>query len=246
MDYTGFDKERHFDGFSFYCGDCMELLKQTPDKYYDLCIVDPPYGIGQPKQSNLKGYKGRPSLDDRIAKNRLNTGAGKLKDRKLNNSNCDWDNAIPNEDYFNELFRISKNQIIWGGNYFPLPPSRCILCWDKCQPWENFSQIELAWTSFDYPAQIFKFDNRTGGKIHPTQKPIVLYSWLLHKYAKKGDKILDTHLGSASIALAIDKANKADGMELDFVGIELDKDYFDSAMKRFSKGRQQMFLNLNV
>lgn len=221
MDYIGFDKERHFDGFSFYCGDCMELLKQTPDKYYSLALVDPPYGIDI---------------------NKMNMGGRNT----VKPSSKTWDNHIPDTLYFEELFRVSKNQIIWGGNYFPLPPSRCILCWDKCQPWENFSQIELAWTSFDYPAQIFKFDNRTGGKIHPTQKPIALYSWLIQKYAKKGDKILDTHLGSASIALAIDKANKADGMELDFVGIELDKDYFDSAMKRFSEGRQQMFLNLNV
>ena len=212
-----------FGDIKLYNCDCMELMAKTPDKYYDLCIVDPPYGL--PKDAVH--------------------GRGKLKNRAINTMNMKWDVA-PNDDYFRELFRISKNQIVWGGNYFPLPPSRCILCWDKCQPWENFSQIELAWTSFDYPAQIFKFDNRTGGKIHPTQKPVQLYRWLIHKYAKKGDKILDTHLGSASIALAIDKANKADGMELDFVGMELDKDYFDSAMKRFSKGRQQMFLNLNV
>lgn len=227
------------DNFEFYNEDNMIVMAQYTDKYFDLCIVDPPYGIGQPKQSNLKGYKGRPSLDDRIAKNRLNAGAGNLKDRNSNKSNCEWDNAIPTDDYFKELVRISKNQIIWGGNYFPLPPSRCILCWDKVQPWENFSQIELAWTSFDYPAQIFKFDNRTGGKIHPCQKPVALYSWLIQKYAKQGDKILDTHLGSGSIALAIDKANKLDGMNLSFVGIELDKDYFDAAINRFKDSSRQ-------
>ena len=233
------DTTLEYPHFSFYNADNLDIMKYYPDKYFSLSIVDPPYGINAPKMAVTPCQR-------KAGSKRLNSGSGKLKNRVLNNLNCEWDNAIPTDDYFKELFRVSKNQIIWGGNYFPLPPSRCILCWDKCQPWENFSQIELAWTSFDFPAQIFKFDNRTGGKIHPTQKPIALYSWLIHKYANKGDRILDTHLGSASIALAIDKANKADGMELDFVGIELDKDYFDSAMKRFSEGRQQMFLNLNV
>jgi site-specific DNA-methyltransferase (adenine-specific) len=209
--------------------DCMEYMKNIPDKYFDLAIVDPPYGIGQPKQANLKGYKGRQSLEDRLYKNRLNNGSGKLKDRVLNTSNCDWDNKIPSNEYFIELFRVSKNQIIWGGNYFPLPPSRCILCWDKIQPWENFSQIELAWTSFDSPAQIFKYDNKTGDKIHPTQKPISLYAWLLNKYAKPGDKILDTHLGSGSSRIAAYK------LGFDFVGCELDKEYFDAQEERFRK-----------
>jgi len=200
--------------------DCMEYMKNIPDKYYDLAIVDPPYGIGAPKMSatpcqRKNGY------------NRLNQGSGKLKNRVLNNSNCEWDNAIPTQEYFNELFRVSKNQIIWGGNYFPLPPSRCVLCWDKVQPWENFSQIELAWTSFDSPAQIFKYDNRTGNKIHPTQKPIALYAWLLNKYAKQGDKILDTHLGSGSSRIAAYK------LGFDFVGCEIDKEYFDEQEKRF-------------
>ena len=230
------EKIKITDKINFYNCDCMEFMKTIPDQYYDLAIVDPPYGIGQPKQSNLKGYNGRDSLENRLQKNRLNSGSGKLKDRKLNKSNCEWDNAIPTDDYFKELFRISRNQIIWGGNYFPLPPSRCILCWDKCQPWENFSQIELAWTSFDYPAQIYKFDNRTGGKIHPTQKPVQLYKWLLQKYAKEGDKILDTHLGSGSIACAIHEW----GGELD--ACELDKDYFDNAVKRVKEYTKQQLL----
>ena len=131
--------------------DNMELMARYPDKYFELSIVDPPYGIGQPKQSNLKGYNGRESLETRMQKNRLTSGVGKLKGRTLNTSNTEWDNAIPTDEYFNELFRVSKNQIIWGGNYFPLPPTRCVICWDKVQPWENFSQIELAWTSFDSP-----------------------------------------------------------------------------------------------
>ena len=218
--------------------DCMEGMARYPDKYFDLAIVDPPYGIGQPKQGNLKGYNGRKSLEERLQKNRLNTGAGKLKNRKLNTSNCEWDNEIPSYEYFAELKRVSKNQIIWGGNYFPLPPSRCIICWDKVQPWENFSQIELAWTSFDSPAQIYKYDNRTGNKIHPTQKPVALYKWLLSKYAKQGDKILDTHLGSGSSRIA------AYEMGFDFTGFELDKDYYEAQEKRYRNHIAQLKLNL--
>ena len=221
---------------NFYNVDCVEFMKTKPDNYYDLAIVDPPYGIGQPKQGNLKGYNGRKSLEERLQKNRLNTGAGKLKDRKLNTSNCEWDNEIPSQEYFSELKRVSKNQIIWGGNYFPLPPSRCIICWDKVQPWENFSQIELAWTSFDSPAQIYKYDNRTGDKIHPTQKPIDLYRWLLLKFAKPGFKILDTHGGSMSSAIAADK----EGFDLDIC--EIDKSYFDSATMRYKLHKRQQVL----
>lgn len=216
--------------------DNMALMARYSDNYFDLAIVDPPYGIGQPKQSNLKGYKGRKSLEERLNKNRLNSGSGKLKNRTLNTSNIDWDNAIPTDEYFLELKRVSKNQIIWGGNYFPLPPSRCIICWDKCQPWDNFSQIELAWTSFGMPASIFKFDNRTGGKIHPTQKPVALYKWILDKYAKQGDKILDTHLGSGSIAIACHDY----GFEL--TACELDKEYYEKAIQRITNHTNQQKL----
>ena len=216
--------------------DNMELMVRTPDKFYDLAIVDPPYGIGQPTQSNLKGYGGRKSLEERLHKNRLNSGSGKLANRLLNKSKAAWDSSIPDDSYFNELFRVSKNQIIWGGNYFHLPPTRCIVCWDKVQPWENFSQIELAWTSFDHPAQIFKFDNRTGDKIHPTQKPINLYRWLLKKYAQEGNRILDTHLGSGSIAIA------CHDYKFELTACELDKDYFEAACKRFQNHVSQTVL----
>lgn len=118
--------------------------------------------------------------------------------------------------------------------YFELGPSRCIICWDKVQPWENFSQIELGWTSFDTPAQIYKFDNRTGDKIHPTQKPIDLYKWCLHKYAKPGDKILDTHGGSRSLAIACHQ------MGFDHVSCEIDKDYHDASVKRFKEQTAQI------
>jgi site-specific DNA-methyltransferase (adenine-specific) len=217
-----------------YLMDCMDLMAQYPDKYFTLAVVDPPYGIGQPKQCDLKGYNARKSLEERLQKNRLNSGGGKLKNRKLNSSNCEWDNDIPSEEYFLELKRVSKNQIIWGGNYFPLPPSRCIICWDKVQPWENFSQVELAWTSFDKPAQLYRYDNRTGDKIHPTQKPVALYDWIFKNYAKPGDKILDTHLGSGSSRIAAEKAG------LDFVGCELNPDYFAAQETRFKNFISQL------
>lgn len=199
--------------------DNLALMARYPDKYFDLAIVDPPYGIGAPKQGATPAQRKK-------GMTRLNTGSGKLKDRVLNKSNTEWDNDIPDQEYFDELFRVSKNQIIWGGNYFPLPPTRCVICWDKCQPWENFSQIELAWTSFDKPAPLFRFDNRTGGKIHPTQKPIELYQWVLSKFAEQGDKILDTHLGSGSIAIACHDYG------YDLTACELDPEYYAAAMKR--------------
>lgn len=210
--------------------DNMDLMARYPDNYFDLAIVDPPYGINAPKMGATPAQR-------KNGANRLNGIGGKLKNRKLNTSNVNWDNEIPKEEYFKELFRVSKNQIIWGGNYFPLPPTRCVICWDKVQPWENFSQIELGWTSFDTPAQLIRHDNRTGGKIHPTQKPVYLYKWLLEKYAKQGNKILDTHLGSGSIAIACHDY----GFEL--TACELDKDYFDSAIKIIKNhvGQQKLF-----
>mgnify|MGYP001222840838 CR=1 FL=1 len=221
--------EKVTDKIALYNCDCMEYMKDIPDNYYDLAICDPPYGIGAPKMSatpcqRKKGY------------NRLNQGGGKLKNRILNNSNCNWDNDIPSQDYFDGLFRISKNQIIWGGNYFPLPPTRCVICWDKMQPWENFSQVEIAWTSFDSPARLYRFDNRTGGKIHPTQKPVKLYEWLLKNYAKPTDKIIDTHFGSCSIGIACHNF----GCTLD--ACEIDNEYFDKAYKRLRMHVRQLDL----
>ena len=216
----------------------MDYMATIPDKWFDLAVVDPPYGIGQPKQANLKGYNGRPSLGDRIIKNRLNGGSGKLKNRTLNTSNCNWDDAIPTPEYFTELKRISQNQIIWGGNYFPLPPTRCVICWDKVQPWENFSQIEIAWTSFDSPARLFRFDNRIGGKIHPTAKPIALYQWIYNNYLPQGGKVIDTHLGSGSNRIAADKAGN-----IDFYATEIDKDYFDAQGKRWREYKAQAVID---
>lgn len=167
----------------------------------------------------------------KVAKNRY-SGSGKLKGRVMNQSSVKFENwdVAPSQEYFDELFRVSKNQIIWGGNYFPLPPTRCIICWDKVQPWENFSQIEIAWTSFDYPAKLFRWDNRSGPKkIHATQKAVELYAWIFKTFAKPGDKILDTHLGSQSSRIAAYWAG------LDFWGCEIDKDYFDAGCERFER-----------
>ena len=195
-----------------YNMDCMELMAKYPNNYFDLAIVDPPYGLDK---SSL-------------------TGSGKLKKRIIQ-KNTDWDVA-PNKKYFKELFRVSQNQIIWGGNYFELTKYRCVIVWDKCQPWQNFSQVEIAWSSFNKPATIFKFDNRTTDKIHPTQKPVDLYKFCLDKYAKQGDKILDTHLGSGSIAIA------CHDMDFDLVGSEIDKEYYDNMMERINEHKKQLRL----
>lgn len=197
-----------------YNQDCLDAMQQMKDNEFDLAIVDPPYGL---KKSGVQG-------------------GGKMKNRAFNRGEVfKWDIA-PEKKYFDELLRVSKNQIIWGGNYFDLPPSRCVICWDKKQPWTNFSQWEMAWTSFVFPAPIFYFDNRYAGKIHPTQKPTELYLWLMQKYAQPGDKILDTHLGSGSSALA------AHDLGFDFVGYELDKEYYDKAQERLKQHQRQLSL----
>lgn len=209
--------------------DCMEYMAGLPDKAFDLAIVDPPYGINAAAMqmgNNAPSRNGKASV------------AVKLRNKGIDHK---WDYAAPQESYFKELKRVSINQIIWGGNYFPLPPTRGIIAWDKCQPWENFSQFELAWTSFDRVARLFKWSN-TGGnpdkmdKIHPTQKPVALYSWLLHNYATPGIRILDTHLGSGSSAIAAHKAG------FEFVGMELDTDYYNAAIKRFKEQTAQLRL----
>jgi site-specific DNA-methyltransferase (adenine-specific) len=196
--------------------DCIEGMKQYPDKYFELAIVDPPYGLERLQKGSL----------------RLGGTKGNYK-QKLN-----WDKK-PNEDYFNELFRVSKNQIIWGANNFILPPTEYFCIWDKKQTVDNFATAEYAWVSMGLkkPAKIFTYSihqhNQTN-KIHPTQKPIKLYKWILQNYTKEGDKILDTHLGSGSSRIA------AYDMDFEFTGFELDKDYFDSSEKRFQQHIQQL------
>jgi len=192
--------------------DCMEAMKEFPDKYFELAIVDPPYGIDINSSGRLGHYGGK----------------GKK-----------WDNQTPNKYYFLELERISKNAIIWGGNYFALPPTRCFLIWDKQQPEEvSFASCEYAWTSFNKSAKTFykRPQNADLKRIHPTQKPIALYKWILTNYAKEGDKILDTHLGSGSSRIA------AWDMGFDFWGYELDLEYFEAQEKRFNQYKMQQKL----
>lgn len=183
----------------------LDLMKRYSDKYFDLAIVDPPYGIGISKDTVRHIHKKK-----------------------------DWDNEIPSKQYFDELFRVSKNQIIWGGNYFDLPPSQGFYIWDKKQP-ENFSlaMCEYAWSSIQKPAKIWSLSvMKEQNKIHPTQKPIELYEWIIMRNAEKDYKILDTHLGSGSIAIAIDIINKREQLNLQFVGCELDIDYYNKAIER--------------
>ena len=195
--------------------DCMEYMRTLPDKAFDLAIVDPPYGIGM--DGGNVGYKGFNNFEKK-----------------------NWDKATPDSDYFIELVRVSKNQIVWGGNYFPLPPTRCYLIWDKGAGFKGrtYAECEQAWTSFDANAKIFQHDPLAGGdykgKLHPCQKPIKLYEWLLQNYAKQGDRILDTHLGSGSSAIAAHYGG------FDFVGCELDTDYFNAAKQRFEQATAQM------
>ena len=217
----------------------MVGMKRYPDGFFDLAIVDPPYGIGADRFNNGAGMKDH--ANSSTAKRlRVNQGAGKLKNRILNKSDCSWDSNPPPKEYFDELRRVSKNQIIWGGNYFDLPPTRGIIVWDKVQPWENFSQVEIAWTSFDKPAALFRYSNTTSanadhiGKIHPTQKPIALYSWILSKYAKPNDKILDTHVGSASSLIACHRGG------FEYVGFEIDSEYYRMANERLEREKAQV------
>lgn len=212
------------DNFKFYNADNMVIMKQYPDKYFDLAIVDPPYGLG----------------------NRLSDGGGKLKNTPMAAlyRDKDWD-ELPKKEYWSELFRISKNQVVFGANYFleHLPSTRGFVCWDKKQDMPTLSACELVWTSFDKPAKIMKKSSTDLERFHPTQKPIYVYDFMLNYCkVKNGFKIIDTHLGSGSIALAIDKANKLDNMNLEFVGIELDKEYFDASINRFKLAHNQQTL----
>lgn len=232
-----FDEKGHFN--IAFNADCMEFLRNCPDNAFQLCVCDPPYGINADLFNNGSGASkdnGIYGTAVRLRKGRLNQGGGKLKTRLLNQSDISWDCAPPPKEYFDELFRVSKNQIIWGGNYFNLPPTRGIAVWDKLQPWENFSQVELAWTSFDTPAALFRMANTMSGKIHPTQKPVALYAKIFSRYAKPGDKILDTHLGSGSSRIAAYDAG------LDFVGCEIDKEYFDKQEERYQRHISQISL----
>ena len=197
--------------------DNMKLMSRYEDNYFNLAITDPPYGI--------------------INK----TKRGKSNKNTLTNQ--DWD-IKPKEEYFNELLRVSKNQIIWGGNYFGylwtiLKYNQGFIIWDKTPTMPTYSDTEMAWSSFEMPNKLFKMHtssdkDRRINKIHPTQKPVKLYEWLLMNYAKEGDKILDTHLGSGSIAIA------CYNLGFDLTACELDKDYYNAAIKRINQHKAQL------
>lgn len=215
--------------------DCMDYLKRLPDKCFELAIVDPPYGISIAARNGSIGQK---------------RGQGKI----TNYASKEWDKVAPDATYFKELFRVSVNQVIFGGNYFVefLPLSMGWFVWDKRQPeGVTFAQAELAFTSFDRSVKMFSCSRALIGnkcsnnprkakgyaKIHPTQKPVAIYKWILKNYAKPGDKILDTHLGSGSICIACDELN------FEMTGIELDNDYYEAAKKRLQEYLLQMKLN---
>lgn len=200
--------------------DNMAFMKTVPDKHFDLAIVDPPYGIN------------------------VNMQMGRKKNERPRYEKKDWDKNIPDKQYFDELFRISKNQVIWGGNYFAhlLPPSMGWICWDKQVPdGVSFSDCELAWTS--YPIALIKvtipycgFIGLDKKRIHPTEKPVKLYNWLIKTYAKDGFKIIDTHLGSGNFAWASHSYN------LEFTGMEIDSIYFEKSVNAFKNHISQQTL----
>jgi site-specific DNA-methyltransferase (adenine-specific) len=209
--------------------DCIQVMKRYPDKFFDLAVVDPPYGIGESK-SNFESRG--------VSSEKWKRGKPKIYEKK------DWDNEAPNAEYWNELFRVSKNQIVWGANHFisRIPyDSSCWLVWDKDTS-GDYADCEIAWTSFKTSIRRIKLTwsgfrkCEVVDRFHPTQKPVKLYDWVLSKYASKGNLILDTHLGSGSSRIAAHKAG------LSFVGCEIDKDYFDAQEKRFKEFVSQLRL----
>ena len=201
----------------------MEFMREIPDKFFDLACVDPPYGIS------------------------INANMGRRKGKRKKHKDAEWDNNIPTDDYFDELFRVSKNQIIWGGNYYPLPLTKSWLFWDKLVPdGLSFADGELAWTSFDKTLVKIKlkYSGSNGAdadcRIHPTQKPIALYRWILTNYAKPGNKIFDSHMGSQSSRIA------AYDLGFDYWGCELDTDYFNDGCNRFNNHISQLRIDIPV
>ena len=220
MEYKNLNGGKASDKIAVYNCDCMDLLKQTPDNYYELSIVDPPYGINVTK---------------------MTLGNGK---KKINRGNSDWDSKTPDLKYFKELRRVSKNQVIWGANYMTenLPPSMGWIYWDKGTGLNDFSDGELAYTSFNRALRSYKVGwvganaKDKDGRFHPTQKPVKLYEWILINYAKEGDKIVDTHRGSASLDIACHNLN------FDLVTCEIDTDYFNDGNKRLKQHQNQQVM----
>ena len=200
--------------------DNMQLMARYEDNHFDLAIVDPPYGINAERGTNRASKK------------------------QFKNKSYGWDNKSPGAEYYKELFRVSKNQIIWGANHFiediPNANSKSWLVWDKKNPDRNFADAEMAWCSRIDNVRIInikrvqELNKIDGGKIHPTQKPVTLYEWIIMRYAKDGDKILDTHLGSGSIAIA------CHNLGYDLTACELDKEYYEASMKRINQHKAQL------
>jgi len=224
----------------FYNMDCMEAIKRFPDGFFDLAVVDPPYGIGCMSMNYTKSGA-------------IRTHGYAAANRRDYRKQSEWD-IRPSKDYFEELFRVSKKQIIWGGNYFTeyLKPSKSFICWDKrCyeQMKNDFSDCEYAWMSEGMGvARMFRYVwngmlqgdmKQKEDRFHPTQKPIQLYTWILNNYAKPGDKILDTHVGSASSLIACYRKG------LEYWGFEIDKEYFDKATERIEKEKNQIRFELD-
>jgi len=205
-----------------YLEDCVTALKRFNDNHFDLAIVDPPYGING-------------GCDNRKA---IHTKSGNNLKRFGRAGGLEWDKDIPKQEYWDELIRVSKNQIIWGGNYFLdyLGATRCFITWDKMTYVPTMSQIELAWTSFQEHSKLVKINSNQSDRIHISQKPIKLYDWVLQNYAKEGDLILDTHLGSGSSRIAAYKGG------FNFVGFEIDKEYYEKQEKRFNDFKSQLRL----
>lgn len=205
-----------FGDIKLYNCDCMELMAKTPDKYYELALVDPPYG-----HNAMDGSRTR-------------------KKYGINRSD-NWDCYRPDKTYFDELKRVSQNQIIWGGNYFitDLTDTKCFIIWDKkiAEGMNNYAMCEMAWTSFNgRPAKIYSEIAAQKDRIHPTQKPVKLYKWLLQNYAKEGDKILDTHFGSLSIGIA------CHDLHFELTASELDKEYYELGKNRLMWHQKQLNL----
>ena len=201
--------------------DCMEFMKGITDKYYELAIIDPPYGI---RRLSVEEHRDPNSKFRRSMSKMVDSAKG-------------WNAEKPTQEYWNELFRISKEQIIWGANNFTLPESEYFCVWDKMQTVDNFASAELAWVSMNEwkkPAKVFRYQihkcsSVDGDKIHPTQKPVALYKWLLKNYAKPNDKIFDSHVGSGSSRIA------CYDMGFDFEGCEIDKDYWEAQEARYNQ-----------
>ena len=244
MKYTGAKAESHYDNSHVYLMDCMDALRQTPDTYFDLALVDPPYGI----KADRSFVKKTPAIDPRNGRPII------TKPKRVGN----WDNERPPKEYFDQLQRISKNQIIWGGNYFAdlLPARSCWIVWDKVNGGSDQADCELAYTSFNTAVRIVAYmwciaqgksikegriaqgNNKLWEKkYHPTQKPVKLYEWIYNKYLPNGGKVIDTHLGSGSNRIAADKARN-----IEFYGFEIDSEYYEAQEKRFKIHKMQKTL----